>query len=154
MSFNKYVRNDPSNQDFQVNRRALVESEVLDDELKQIFEKCWIYAGHESEIKAIGDFKTRNVCGRPVILCRDANEKVRVYLNVCRHRAAVVCREPQGNSKGFFCFYHGWSYNINGELDGVPGKASYPPSFDHWYRREWFLSALLQRLKYLQLLLK
>ena len=130
MSFNKYVRNDPSNQDFQVNRRALVESEVLDDELKQIFEKCWIYAGHESEIKAIGDFKTRNVCGRPVILCRDANEKVRVYLNVCRHRAAVVCREPQGNSKGFFCFYHGWSYNINGELDGVPGKASYPPSFD------------------------
>ena len=88
MSFNKYVRNDPSNQDFQVNRRALVESEVLDDELKQIFEKCWIYAGHESEIKAIGDFKTRNVCGRPVILCRDANEKVRVYLNVCRHRAS------------------------------------------------------------------
>jgi p-cumate 2,3-dioxygenase alpha subunit len=130
MSFNKYVRNDPSNQDFQVNRRALVESEVLNDELKQIFEKCWIYAGHESEIKTIGDFKTRNVCGRPVILCRDANEKVRVYLNVCRHRAAVVCREPQGNSKGFFCFYHGWSYNINGELDGVPGKASYPPSFD------------------------
>ncbi len=130
MSFNRYVRNDPANQDFQVNRRALVEDEVLNDEFKHIFDKCWIYAGHESEIKNKGDFKTRSVCGRPIILCRDANEKIRVYLNVCRHRAAVVCRESEGNSKGFFCFYHGWSYNINGELDGVPGKASYPPSFD------------------------
>ena len=42
MSFNKYVRNDPANQNFQVNRRALVEKEVLDDEMKYIFDKCWI----------------------------------------------------------------------------------------------------------------
>ena len=63
-------------------------------------------------------------------MCRDSNSNVRVYLNACRHRAAVVCREDHGKTRGFFCFYHGWSYNINGELDGVPGQASYPPSFD------------------------
>jgi p-cumate 2,3-dioxygenase alpha subunit len=125
-----YVINDSNNHDFQVNRKALVEQSVLDDEMEFIFEKCWIYVGHESEVKNVGDFQTRSICGRPVILCRDAASKVRVYLNACRHRAALICRETSGNAKGFMCFYHGWSFNINGELDGVPGKSSYPPSFD------------------------
>jgi len=130
MNSDHYVINDTKNFDFQVNRRSLVDQSILDLEMEKIFDKCWIYVGHESEVKTVGDFKTRNVCGRPVILCRDMNSNIRVYLNACRHRAAVVCRESEGNTRSFFCFYHGWSYNINGELDGVPGKASYPPSFD------------------------
>jgi len=130
MNPEQFVINDPINFDFQVNRQSLVDPKILEIEMKNIFDTCWIYVGHESEIKNIGDFKTRNVCGRPVILCRDSNSDIRVYLNACRHRAAVVAREAEGNTRSFFCFYHGWSYNINGELDGVPGKASYPPSFD------------------------
>ena len=130
MNSEQFVINDPINFDFQVNRQSLVDPKILEIEMKNIFDTCWIYVGHESEVKNIGDFKTRNVCGRPVILCRDSNSDIRVYLNACRHRAAVVAREAEGNTKSFFCFYHGWSYNINGELDGVPGKASYPPSFD------------------------
>jgi phenylpropionate dioxygenase-like ring-hydroxylating dioxygenase large terminal subunit len=63
-------------------------------------------------------------------LCRDSQNQLRVFLNACRHRAAVVCREREGNAKSYFCFYHGWSYNRDGELDGVPGRASYPDSFD------------------------
>ena len=125
-----YVINRPSEQDFQVNRRALVDPQVLEREMQRIFDACWIYAGHESEVREAGDFKTRTVCGRPLIFCRDSKSAIRVYLNVCRHRGAVVCREPEGNAKGFFCFYHGWSYNRDGELDGVPGQASYPSSFD------------------------
>ena len=130
MNPEQFVVNDPINFDFQVNRQSLVDPKILEIEMENIFDTCWIYVGHESEVKNIGDFKTRNVCGRPVILCRDSNSKIRVYLNACRHRAAVVAREAEGNTRSFFCFYHGWSYNINGELDGVPGKASYPPSFD------------------------
>ena len=130
MNSEQFVINDPINFDFQVNRQSLVDPKILEIEMKNIFDTCWIYVGHESEVKNIGDIKTRNVCGRPVILCRDSNSDIRVYLNACRHRAAVVAREAEGNTKSFFCFYHGWSYNINGELDGVPGKASYPPSFD------------------------
>jgi p-cumate 2,3-dioxygenase subunit alpha len=130
MTSNNYVINDPKAFDFQVNRKALVDNNILDLEMEKIFDKCWIYVGHESEVKSKGDFKTRNVCGRPIILCRDSNSQIRVYLNSCRHRAAVVCREQEGNTNSFFCFYHGWSYNINGELDGVPGKSSYPDSFN------------------------
>ena len=124
------VINDPANHNFQVNRRAMVDPQVLTDEMRRIFDQCWIYVGHESEVRAPGDFVTRDVCGRPVIFCRDAGGAIRVFLNVCRHRGALVCREPAGNAKGYHCFYHGWSYNRDGQLDGVPGQASYPPSFD------------------------
>ena len=132
-----FVRNDPDRLDFRVHRAALVDPVVLEQEMRRIFDKCWIYAGHESELKAAGDFVTRTLCGRPVIFCRDSTSKVRVFLNVCRHRGAIVCRERQGNAKGYHCFYHGWSYDRDGCLDGVPGESSYPASFD---RREFGLA--------------
>jgi p-cumate 2,3-dioxygenase alpha subunit len=117
----RYVLNDPDRLDFRVHRAALVDAAVLEREMRRIFDACWIYAGHESEVREPGDFVTRTICGRPIILCRDSAGVLRVFLNVCRHRGAVVCRERSGNAKGYTCFYHGWSYDRDGCLDGVPG---------------------------------
>ena len=130
MSDRPHVLNDPDRLDFRVHRAAMVDPEVLEREMRRIFDVCWIYAGHESEVAAAGDFVTRTVCGRPIILCRDSAAKIRVFLNVCRHRGAMVCRERAGNARGYQCFYHGWSYDRDGRLDGVPGESSYPASFN------------------------
>jgi phenylpropionate dioxygenase-like ring-hydroxylating dioxygenase large terminal subunit len=126
----EFIINNPAGQDFQVNRRALADPKVLEAEKRLIFDTCWIYVGHASELRAPGDFQTRNVCGRPLIFCRDSQARLQVFLNACRHRGALVCRERQGNAKSYFCFYHGWSYNRDGALDGIPGRASYPDSFN------------------------
>jgi p-cumate 2,3-dioxygenase alpha subunit len=126
----RYVLNDPARLDFRVHRAAMVDAAVLEREMRRIFDVCWIYVGHESEVRAPGDFVTRTICARPVILARDSAGAIRVFLNVCRHRGAVVCRERSGNAKGYTCFYHGWSYDRDGCLDGVPGASSYPASFD------------------------
>jgi p-cumate 2,3-dioxygenase alpha subunit len=123
------VRNDPAALDFRVNRATMVDPAILELERGRIFDVCWIYAGHESEVRAPGDFKTRTVCGRPVIFCRDGKNAIRVFLNTCRHRGAMVCREPEGNARVYSCFYHGWTYDRDGNLAGVPGEASYPKSF-------------------------
>ncbi len=131
------VVNDPANLDFRVHRAAMVDPSVLEREMRRIFDVCWIYAGHESEVRAAGDFVTRTLCGRPIILCRDSAARLRVFLNVCRHRGAMVCRERQGNARGYHCFYHGWSYDLDGRLDGVPGETSYPVSFK---RKDWNLA--------------
>ena len=135
---NDFVRNDPAGLDFRVHRAAMVDPAVLEREMRRIFDVCWIYAGHESEVRAPGDFVTRTSCGRPIILCRDSAGRVRIFLNVCRHRGAMVCRERHGNARGYYCFYHGWSYDRDGCLDGVPGEASYPASFD---KREFGLAS-------------
>src|SRR5947209_9198914 len=124
------VLNDPAALQFQVNRATMVDPEILELERRRIFDVCWIYVGHESEVRAPGDFKTRSVCGRPVIFSRDGKNELRVFLNTCRHRGTMVCREPEGNAKIYTCFYHGWSYDRDGRLDGVPGESSYPPGFD------------------------
>jgi len=125
-----YVIDDPAHQTFRVNRAALVDPDVLARERHAIFDRGWLYAGHESELKQPGDFLTRDVGGRPLILARDAGGRVRAFLNTCRHRGATVCRERSGNAKRFNCFYHGWSYANDGALVGVPGEDSYGPHFD------------------------
>jgi p-cumate 2,3-dioxygenase alpha subunit len=130
MSDQRFVVNEPEAMRFQVHRSTLVDPQVLEREREKIFDRCWIYVGHESEVRAPGDFKTRNVCGRPVIFCRDASGKVRVFLNTCRHRGTVVCREREGNAERYTCFYHGWTYDRDGALYAVPGQSAYPPSFN------------------------
>ncbi len=130
------ILNDPQAQSFAVSRSTMVDPQILEIERRRIFDICWIYVGHDSEIRSPGDFKTRTVCGRPVIFCRDSRNGLRVFLNTCRHRGAMVCREPEGNAKIFSCFYHGWSYDRDGNLDGVPGEKDYPASFN---RRDYGL---------------
>jgi len=147
-----YIIDQPEQMVFRLNRRTLADPTMLEREYAAIFDRSWVYCGHESEIIKQGDYQTRTVCGRPVIFCRDSTGEVRVFLNACRHRAAIVCREPCGNTRRYNCFYHGWSYNQDGELVGVPGEESYPPGFDKSnfslaeppyvdsYRGFWFVS--------------
>ncbi len=115
---------------FRVNRRAFTEPEYLELERQRIFETCWIYAGHESEVPQVGDFRSRRVAGRPVILARGDDGAVRVLLNTCTHRGALVCRQQCGNARSFQCPYHAWTFDTQGELIGVPGEDSYSPAFD------------------------
>jgi p-cumate 2,3-dioxygenase alpha subunit len=121
---------------FRVNRRAFTETEYLEVERRQIFENCWVYAGHESEVPNPGDFLSRRVAGRPIILARGDDSVVRVLLNTCTHRGAMVCRVASGNAKTFQCAYHAWTFNTRGELVGVPGEDAYSEAFD---RKEFAL---------------
>src|SRR5581483_6944306 len=121
---------------FRVNRQAFLSPDILQLEHQRIFERCWIYAGHESEAPNPGDFRSRRVAGRPVILVRGDDGNLRVLLNTCTHRGAFVCREQAGNVRSFQCPYHAWTFNTRGELIGVPGEEAYSPAFD---RKEFAL---------------
>ena len=130
INFDSLVVEDAAQGLFRVHRRSLADADIFALEKRRIFDRCWIYAGHDSEVPAPGDFRTRSVAGRPVILCRDDGGLVRVLLNSCRHRGAQVCTEAKGNARAFQCYYHGWTYNNRGALIGVPDPSSYSPAFD------------------------
>ncbi|HWM47720.1 MAG TPA: aromatic ring-hydroxylating dioxygenase subunit alpha [Xanthobacteraceae bacterium] len=126
--FRGLVRDEPTR--FQVKREVFVSPEVFEGERRALFDRCWIYVGHASELRNPGDFRTRWVAGRPVIFVRDRQGAMRVLINSCRHRGAVVCREREGNARQFYCMYHGWTYHPDGRLKSVPGEDAYPPGFD------------------------
>lgn len=92
-------------------------------ELERIFARCWLFVAHESEVPRKGDYVTRYMGDQSVVVSRGEDERVRVFLNLCRHRGMRVCRSDLGNSSHFRCPYHGFTYRNDGELIGVPYQA-------------------------------
>ena len=115
---------------FRVHRSALTSDELFQRERELIFNRCWIYLGHESEVENPGDYRRRTVAGRPLFFTRGRDGQVRVFLNTCTHRGALICRRDEGNAEVLQCFYHAWTFNTSGELIGVPGEDAYGPHFD------------------------
>jgi len=114
---------------FQVARKAFTDSTIMDAEHDAIFNKCWLYIGHESEVAKKGDFVRRLVAKRNLIFNRDTSGTLNAFFNTCPHRGAEVCREPKGNAKHFQCFYHGWIFSAEGKLKSLPGADRYSGDF-------------------------
>jgi p-cumate 2,3-dioxygenase subunit alpha len=120
---------DRENGIFRVHRSLMTSPEVFAEEQRRIFDHCWLYVGHESEIEQPGDYVRRTVAGRPVILLRDSAGQVRVFFNTCTHRGATLCREEAGNARVFQCFYHAWTFSNDGRLVVTPGADGYSRGF-------------------------
>lgn len=106
-------------------------------EQSQIFRgPVWSFVGLEIEVPNPGDFKTTYVGAIPVILTRDRDGVLHGLENRCAHRGALVCRELRGNQPRLSCVYHQWTYDLRGQLLGVPfrggigGRGGMPDSFD------------------------
>lgn len=126
---NSYIDDDAKNGLFRVQREAFLDPDVFAAERARIFDRSWIYLGHESEVVAPGDFRVRELGARRIVFVRGKDRVVRALLNSCTHRGAEVCREKSGNANSFQCFYHGWSFGNDGRLIGVPGEEAYAPGF-------------------------
>lgn len=114
---------------FRVHRSALTSPEIMELERTNIFARTWLYVGHESEVPKPGDYCRRVVAERPLFMIRGRDGKVRVLINSCLHRGALICRQDTGNAKSFVCFYHGWAYDDCGKLIGVPDPEGYAEDF-------------------------
>jgi p-cumate 2,3-dioxygenase alpha subunit len=122
---------------FRVNRRAMTSPEIFDLERSAIFDRSWLYLGHDDEVRAPGDYARRIVGGRPLFFVRGKDGAVRVFHNTCTHRGAQVCRHDRGQATSFTCFYHGWTFATDGQLVGVPEEEAYAEGF----RRDAFALA-------------
>ena len=90
-------------------------------EQERIFRgRTWSYVALEAEVVNTGDFKATFVGDTPVVVSRDKEGALHVFANRCAHRGAMVCRESRGNRATHTCIYHQWSYNLQGNLIGVP----------------------------------
>ena len=113
-----------------VHRSLYTDPDIFDLEMERIFERNWVYVGHDSLVPRPGDFLTTRIGSRPVVMSRDADGKIYVLRNSCGHRGAVVCVEDKGNAELFRCCYHGWTFKLNGALDAVSMPRGYGKDFD------------------------
>jgi Rieske 2Fe-2S family protein len=90
--------------------------DIYQRDLEQVYLKSWLYAGHISEIPAVGDWFLFELAGESVIIVRSSETEVSALINVCRHRGSRICLENRGCAKKLVCRYHGWAYNLDGGL--------------------------------------
>jgi salicylate 5-hydroxylase large subunit len=107
-------------------------------ELETIFYgPAWNYVGLSAEVPEPGSFKRTFVGEKPVIMTRDEDGSINVFLNRCAHRGVQFCREHRGKVKEFVCPYHQWTYDLKGDLMGVPFRrgvkkqGGYPAEFNN-----------------------
>ncbi len=95
----------------------------------------WNYVALEAELPNPQDFKTSFVGDTPIVVTRDKEGGLHAFVNRCAHRGALVCRDLRGNRPTHVCVYHQWSYDLHGNLTGVPfrkgvnGAAGMPEDF-------------------------
>src|SRR5262245_871250 len=124
------IRYDELVEETRIHSSLYTEPRIFDDEMERIFHRGWVFVGHESEIPRPGDFVTRRMGTQPVILVRGRDGAVSVLLNRCAQRGTMVCAAARGNARTFACPYHGWTYDVGGELIGVPYPGGYGGAFD------------------------
>jgi len=106
-------------------------------ELENIFYgPVWNYVGLECEIPKPGDYKRTQIGDQSVIVVRDIDDEVNVLINRCAHRGVKICEQDSGSFNEIMCPYHQWTYDLKGNLLGVPfhrgvsGNGGMPENFN------------------------
>lgn len=118
MNFDGLVAPDGS----RVSRAVFDDAEIYRQEQATIFQKCWLYVGHASQIPSPGDFITTYMGETPVIVVNQGDGEIGVLLNSCTHRGRRVCQTDCGTARSFQCPYHAWTFGTDGALKNVPHR--------------------------------
>src|SRR5438093_6496751 len=124
------IRYDALVQDDRIHASLYTDPQIFADEMERIFHRGWVFVGHASEIPNAGDFVTRPIGAQPAIMVRGRDGEIAVFLNRCMHRGTMICAAERGTARTFACPYHGWTYDIDGTLLGVPYPGGYDATFD------------------------
>ncbi len=110
------------------------DEELLRRERARIFARSWQYGGRAEQVAEPGSFLATDAGGIPILVTRDRAGELRAFLNVCRHRGAVLL-EGCGKRATVQCHYHAWTYDLDGALRNAP-RSEREPGFE---TSEWSL---------------
>lgn len=125
-----------------VHRRVYADPDVFELELERIFGRAWLFVGHESQVANPGDFFATELGRQPVFMARHRDGAIRVFFNRCTHRGAKLVNVAQGNVTRFSCLYHGWSFDTDGEVAGIP----VPEGCGEHFKKECFRLGAVPRV--------
>jgi phenylpropionate dioxygenase-like ring-hydroxylating dioxygenase large terminal subunit len=110
--------------------------DVYAQERERVFMgRTWNFLCLEAELANPGDWRRTSVGDVPVVVARDLDGSLTAFENRCAHRGALICHRASGNGARLACVYHGWTYDLRGNLAsvtfrrGVGGKGGMPAEF-------------------------
>ena len=100
--------------------------EFLALEWEFLWKKSWLYACHADELPEKGSFILWTKTRSPILIIRGADDVVRAFYNTCRHRGGPLVKQANGKIDGrMVCGYHGWSYDLKGDLVALRDKRDF-----------------------------
>jgi phenylpropionate dioxygenase-like ring-hydroxylating dioxygenase large terminal subunit len=113
--------------DFSLPSWAYTDPEFLALERERVFRPSWQVICHVSEIPNPGDYQVFDFIGEMLFAIRGNDSRVRVFHNVCRHRASRLLDGPRGHcNRRIICPYHAWSYDLEGRLASLGDRNAFP----------------------------
>jgi phenylpropionate dioxygenase-like ring-hydroxylating dioxygenase large terminal subunit len=92
-------------------------------EKTELFRNYPQFVGPSCIVPGPGDYFAFDDTGVPILIVRQQDGGLNAFVNICSHRGAPLNECDHGTAKKgrmFSCPYHGWSYDLEGKLVGVP----------------------------------
>ncbi|MEM6477579.1 MAG: aromatic ring-hydroxylating dioxygenase subunit alpha [Pseudomonadota bacterium] len=103
--------------------RYYTDPQIFEIEKQGLLAKTWQFGCHLSELAETGAFTTFEIAGESLFAMRGRDGKVRVFYNVCQHRAHQLV-SGKGIKRAVVCPYHAWTYDLAGQLRGGPNVSA------------------------------
>jgi Rieske 2Fe-2S family protein len=101
--------------------RYYYDTAIFESEQDRIFERMWFCAVRSADLPSPGAFRRVQVGRESVLVVRGRDGALNAFLNVCRHRGAMLCSEDSGVvNRHLKCPYHAWTYGLDGKLFAAP----------------------------------
>ena len=88
-------------------------------ETEGLLARTWQFGCHASELAEPGAYVAFEVAGQDLFAIRGRDSRIRVFYNVCQHRAHQLV-SGTGTTRVVVCPYHAWTYELTGELRAGP----------------------------------
>ncbi len=94
-------------------------------EHEHVWPKAWIIACSIDHVSQPGDLFEVRIGRYSVLIVRGRDGVLRAFQNSCKHRGIALCSGPGQDLKHLRCPYHGWMYDLRGQLTGVPSHKGF-----------------------------
>jgi phenylpropionate dioxygenase-like ring-hydroxylating dioxygenase large terminal subunit len=113
----------------EIDVREYHDAEQFEREKIELFRNYPQFVGPSCMIPEPGDYFAFDDTGIPILIVRNHERELKAFVNICSHRGAPLNECASGKAKNgrlFSCPYHGWTYDLEGKLVGVPfGKQGF-----------------------------
>lgn len=104
---------------------AYIDHDFHRREIDKVWRRTWQVACREEVVRETGSYAVYDIVDDSAIIVRGADGVLRAFVNSCLHRGTRLC-DGHGRQQQIRCVFHGFSWQLNGELKTLPCAWDFP----------------------------